>query len=356
MGLLYNVKYRLMMSEMKKKRATTPFDGVTSDLFQLPATAGPLINNSYFFGGNNPDGQSLIMRVGYRNIGSIEIFVIYCDAAGRFFTIEEQSYKNEESPVTIECVTPEKLFHITFNGRMRNMADGTIVSCKFDIEYIARLPIFDALQHSDFRGMAQAFARAKWNKAFFKEMGGDTGMSKEDKSLAQRHYEQTGRLKGNMTLGDEQIVIDMPGVRDHSYGKRDWNYMCNHIWLLAVTEKGEVFNFSIVNYPSVKRIFCGYSDFKAKENYSMVGYDILSYDHNDGMGPDEMTVVCSFDNGRMLRVTAKRVHNVLTPFDGGNFYFQEGVGDFIINGTKARGSIEYGFNKDKSRWGSYKED
>lgn len=352
MSLKFKIKAKIMQMMMDRKKKEK-FDIVSNDQFQLPSTVGPLINNSYYFGGNNTQGESLILRVGYRNTGKIEIFVIYCTEGGDFYAIEKQEYPTESAPIQFQCTEPGKKWNIQFNGNLVNQKTQEVFPCSFDINYTATLEAFSALHHSDFRGMAEAFAREKWNKQFFKSLTGDTGMSKDKEKLSQIHYEQTGRLEGTITLNGESRTISLTGARDHSFGKRDWNYMNNHIWLLAMTDQGEVLNVSLVNYPHVKQIFCGYSNFGEERNYAMTDYQMVSYDHNDGMGPDEIIVNCTFANGKKYMIKANRDFNILTPFDNGNFYFQEGVGTFDINGVKARGSIEYGFNKDKSRWNPY---
>jgi len=346
------VKTWLMMKVLEHQRKKEPFDGQKADTFQLPADAGPMINNSYFFGANGADGHSLIMRVGTRNAPLCEIFVIYVTPEGHLYTSIKDHYHIEECPMHVECVVPEKHFKVWFEGQLLDTVTGEKVDCKYALDFHATLPIFSALHHSDFRGMAQAFARPKWNKEFFRSVGGDTGaISKEDKTIPQIHYEQAGHFTGTMTLDGKDIEIDMPGSRDHAYGKRDWNYMSDHIWLMVTTEKGETFNFSLVDYPKVTGVFCGYTNIGYDHDESLVDYKIIQYDANDGLAPDVFIVDCTFTDGKTVRVTARRENNLYLRFDNGNFFFQEGVGEVDFGGIKCRGSIEYGFNKDKTRWG-----
>lgn len=352
MDLKFKIKTAIMKWMMEKKRKAEPFDGKAADSFQLPANAGPMINNSYFFGANDPTGHSLIMRVGYRNTGFAEVFVIYTNKQKNlFFTSEKESYPIAECPMKVEILEPEKRLRVMFDGNLKNESTGEIVPCKYDLEFTATLPIFSAFHHSDFRGMAQAFARAKWNKEFFKEAGGDTGMSSDDKKIAKQiHYEQAGHFAGEMTIGGKNIWIDMPGSRDHAYGKRDWDYMSDHIWIMVTTAKGETFNFSMVNYPKVEKVFCGYTNIGYDHDESLIGYKVIQWDACDGKAPDVFIVDCKFTDGKWYRVTCKREYNLYLQFGGGVFFFQEGVGEVDINGIKARGSIEYGFNRNKNRW------
>lgn len=353
MNPFFYIKRAIIVAGINKKKKAHPLDIDAIELHQLPQGAGPLLNNSYYFGGSRPaTGESLIFRAAFRSHLS-ELFILYTKG-DRFLVLDERDYPADGCPVKVECVEPGKKWHCTFEGEMRDTASGHMTAASFDVTFTARLPIFDSLYHGDPRGMALGFALAKWNKKFFAEaMGSDMGMSKEKKKDEQHHCEQTGHYDGTITIGGEISVIDLPGSRDHSFGRRDWNYMNDHIWLMADTEKGETFNLQLVNYPAVKPIFLGYTDIGENRNYSMRSYRILEYDHNDGLGSDVLVMESVFNNGKKYHIRAERKVNVRTDFDGGNYYFQEGIADFIINGIPARGTIEYGFNRDRSRWDSY---
>lgn len=347
-----------MMKAMEYKRRKFPLDGQKADLFQLPEDADPRINNSHYFGANGSNGESLIMRVGRRNAPLAEIFVMYVTPDGHLYTSEKDHYPSEECPMHVECIEPEKHLNVKFKGNLIDTETGEKVPCSFELDFNATLTIFDAMQHSDFRGMAKAFARPKWNREFFREAGGDTGVNKvkgdkiegKKKNIAQRHYEQPGHFTGHMTLGDKEINIDMRGSRDHAFGNRDWNYMSDHIWLMVNTDKGETFNFSLVNFAKVEGVFCGYSNIGYDHHESLTDYKIIQYDACDGLAPDVFIVDCTFSDGKTVRVTARRETNLYLTFDNGNYFFQESIGEVDFGGVKCRGSLEYGFNRDHSRW------
>ena len=353
MNIAFKIKTWLMMRALEKARKARPFDVQKEDTFQLPEGAGPMINNSYFFGANGPDGHSLIMRVGLRNTPLCEIFVIYVTPDNHLYTTPKDRYPIEECPMHVKCIEPGKHFHVDFKGQLMDNVSGELVDCSYSLDFNATLPCFSALHHSDFRGMAEAFARPRWNREFFRKAAGDTGTQdkgKDDKDIPQIHYEQAGHFTGTMTLGGKEIRIDMPGSRDHAYGKRNWDFMSDHIWLMVTTAKGETFNFSLVDYPMVEGVFCGYSNIGYDHDESLVGYKIIQWDANDGKAPDVFIVDCTFSDGKTVRVTARRENNLYLTFDGGNFFFQEGVGEVDFGGVKCRGSLEYGFNRDKTRW------
>ena len=84
--------------------------------------------------------------------------------------------------------------------------------------------------------MAGAIANEKWDRTYFDELQQVSG---------QCHYEQEGVLEGNLSLGSQTLPFRLPCVRDHSFGKRDWNYMNNHLWLMAVSPQCQ-FNYSLL--------------------------------------------------------------------------------------------------------------
>jgi len=210
-----------------------------------------------------------------------------------------------------------------------------------DVLFEASLPIYDFYYHADrFTGMAESIAREKWDREFFTEVG------KND----QRHYEQTGHIQGSLKLGGEDYVIDLPCVRDHSFGRREWDMMNDHMWCLGITENGEVLCFSIVNYPRMKRIFSGYSNIGSERNRTLRDYEVTRYETADGLGGELLEFRCFFPEGTPVEISIRREANVTCPLGGGKYVFQEGLGEFSINGIKARGTIEYGFNGNRGRW------
>lgn len=353
MNIIQKVKLKIITSAMTKKKETAPFDAAVLDLHELTPEAGELENNSYFFGAHSVQGESITMRLGQRVQGYSEVFVMYRSPEGRFYTIDQQQFPSDKCPLSVENIIPARDWMVHFDGTMIDTETNEAMRCRFDLRFTSRLPIFYPMKDADLSGMARAFAMQKWNKAFFKSMKGDTGMGGDKKSSQQYHYEQTGRLSGQMQLGEQQFSIDLAGIRDRAFGRRDWNYMDSHVWLVAVTERGEVMNISIVNYPHAKKLYCGYTDIASDRNAALSEYEMLDWDWNDGKGPEVMHFGCRFTDGKSYTVTVSRVNDLVTEFDGGNFYFHEAIGDFMIGDIRARGTIEYGFNRDKSRWGSF---
>jgi hypothetical protein len=50
---------------------------------------------------------------------------------------------------------------------------------------------------------------------------------------ADDRIEQSGRITGELTIGDRRIAIDTSGHRDHSWGTRDWGALHYYRWIQA---------------------------------------------------------------------------------------------------------------------------
>jgi len=338
-----SLKKRLILSYLEKKKVKEPFNEEAAESYELAADADINQNNSHFFTASNVQGETLSIRLGMRNSSDYEIFVLYRNG-NRFLVHEKDSYAPEECPVRFIKLQTGKCWRTEFKGCLRDTATGEVKDAEIIVDFTATFPIYDFIYHADqFNGMAESIAREKWNKSFFAELGKNN----------QRHYEQDGHLKGWVRFGQEEFSVDLPCVRDHSFGRREWDMMNDHIWFLGITEQGRVLSFSIVNYPRMKRIYSGYTDICTGQMQTLRDYEITRYTDNGGLGGDVLELKCLFPEGNVLDVTIHRDNNVACYFGGGKYMFQEGLGEFTINGRKARGTIEYGFNADPKRWEGY---
>jgi hypothetical protein len=185
---------------------------------------------------------------------------------------------------------------------------------------------------------AIAMAGEKWNKKFFSEVQKNN----------QVHYEEFGYLQGKIKIDGVEKQVNVPCVRDHSFGMRDWDYMNNHLWLMAVNEKSQL-NFSMVSYPAMSILEVG--NFKAKDK-KMAFVISAEYDRSSiikGYAPEELTVKLKLDDKSVLNVKAVKKDQVVYDFQNGDYRLIEGTAEFEINGERYHGILEVGINKDKTR-------
>jgi hypothetical protein len=187
--------------------------------------------------------------------------------------------------------------------------------------------------------MATAIANEKWNRDYFNRLQQIGG---------QCHYEQEGVLEGELTLNGQTCSLCLPCVRDHSFGRRDWNDMNNHLWLMAVSDERQ-FNYSMVSYPALSVLEVGNYRDEAGMHYMMqADLDLQLV----GMGtiPEELALNVGLDNGETLPVKVRKLAGVTYHFQNGQYILHENVAEFEIAGHVCRGILEIGFNRDGKRY------
>ena len=335
------MKTALMKRMLLSRRAKQPFNEKLAELYSLPENAPENWNNSHYYSGHTLSGESLYCRLGYRSDGSAEVWFAYRNGEN-FYSHPVTEYADaKDSPLEVTCVESGKEWEVSFAGEVidRNDPNKKTVSCRFHGTFHATNPIFDFAYHINPTSMAVAMAREKWSKELFAEM----------QENSQTHYEQNGRMTGKLKLGSKTVEIDMPTCRDHSFGKRDWNYMNKHMWLMALLDNGDMLNISMVSYPAMRRLDAGNVIFGGK-TISLVETIYCEEMENDGKGPDKFHIACKLENGRRVNVYAERETEIVYPMGGGSYILREGLGNFTVDGRKARGILEFGFNQDRTRW------
>lgn len=346
MGLKFAIKKAIVSARFKQKKKKIPFDEVRLERYELSKDSGPLINNSYFFGGYaQSTGECLVMRVGKRNLPEGEAFVLYRND-GKFLVTMEDYYPSDNLPIQVKCLEPAKKWQVSFEGTLYEQDTKIPHAVKLEFLWEARQVIFDFFYSYQNPYVIEAAARAKWDENFRKNNAGADD---------QLHYEQAGFIHGYIEIDGVRKPLELASGRDHAFGTRVWDDMSDHIWLYAFTEKGEVFNYCLVDYPVLKNIHCGYTDIGRDKIVTMDKVYPVDFSYCDGKGPDRMRVKMLMSDGKTLDVQCTRDNYHETHYDGGVFYFQEGVGQFLIDGVKAYGSIEFGFHRDSSRWEKNRE-
>ncbi len=339
MSILYFLKKSLIHSILKRKQKKSPFDIERSEHFELPTDAETNFNNSYYFSAHHVNGESLFLRLGLRGNGESEIWFAYRDSE-HLYNCPMSLCTTNNSPIKVFCEEIGSKWKILFDGELECLdSPAEKKKAHFEGTFTATAPIFDFFLHANLKPMAEAFAKEKWSRNFFKEVQKNN----------QTHYEQPGILTGELTIGEEKKSIDMPALRDHSFGKRDWDYMDKHVWLMALLENGDVLNISMVSYPAIRNICVGnlYHNGKSISAIKIHTPDDLI---QNGKGADSFTVHCHLENGENLLIKATREIHIPYSFSENQYHLLEGIGNFIINDIKARGIIEFGFNKDSKRW------
>lgn len=183
---------------------------------QSPGDHEQWSDSTYLGGGDARSGLAFYTRVGRRpNEGHIEAAIGVWLPDGRFllsFAREPDRADGPQGagPVTHTCLLPLHTWTITlgYGGRLYARPED-IGERREDYETV---PLAGELT---FSGWVEPFAFA----------GGLT------EQVAQRHYEQPGSVHGWISVGEERFPIAGAGLRDHSWGVRDWQGVPYWRWM-----------------------------------------------------------------------------------------------------------------------------
>lgn len=327
--MFYNLKKKIMSRAIDKRNRQNPFDYQFAENFSLDGVEDPLINNSYYFSAHD-EKKSFFARLGKRVNADETWFVIYLD--NNVYSLKQQFFPQGQSPVKVE--KDGENWAVSFQGVLNDNDEIT-----FQATFIAKHNPIDFTSDMPAERMATGIANEKWNKAFFEQLQNVSG---------QCHYEQEGVLEGQLTLNGKTVDFQLPCVRDHSFGKRDWNYMNNHLWLMAVSSDRQ-FNYSLVSYPVMSVLEVGnYRDEAGMHYLRQAGLDF--HEINKGTIPQELSLNVLLDNGQKISVLAKKITGVTYHFQDGQYILHENIAEFVIDGNSCRGILEIGFNRDSSRY------
>lgn len=326
---MFRLKKRLMCRMLAKRNKQKPFDYQYAENFSLEGEKDPLVNNSYYFSAHD-ETMSFFARLGRRVNEDETWFVVYRE--GRLYSLKQESFPSGASPLVVEKCGED--WTVSFQGKV-NENDEVVFRAKF----VARQEPIDFTSNMPAERMATGIANEKWNRALFAGLQNVSG---------QCHYEQEGMLEGEMTLNGKAIQFQLPCVRDHSFGKRDWSYMNNHLWLMAVSASRQ-FNYSLVSYPVISALEVGNYRDEAGQHF-MLQADLDFRQVATGKIPQELALNVRLDDRRMIRVTAKVLSGVSYHFQEGRYILHENIAEFQVDGQACRGILEIGFNRDSSRF------
>lgn len=323
-----------MSRAIDKRNQQNPFDYHFAENFSLDGVEDPLINNSYYFSAHD-EKKSFFARLGKRVNADETWFVIYLD--DNVYSLKQQFFPQGQSPVKVE--KDGENWAVSYQGVLNDNDEIT-----FQATFIAKHNPIDFTSDMPAERMATGIANEKWNKAFFEQLQNVSG---------QCHYEQEGVLEGQLTLNGKTVDFQLPCVRDHSFGKRDWNYMNNHLWLMAVSSDRQ-FNYSLVSYPVMSVLEVGHFRDDAGM-HCMWQADLDFHKINKGTVPQELSLNMTLDDGKTIPVRAKVLAGVTYHFQDGQYILHENIAEFTIDGKTGRGILEIGFNHDNNRFFNQRE-
>ena len=327
--MFYSLKKAVMCKALAKRNKQQPFDYERAEAFSLQGVEDSMVNNSYYFSAHDSK-MSVYARLGRRvNVDETWFCVLL---EGKLYSLRQEFFPAGESPLAVKRAGEN--WTIRFEGTV-NDSERAVFSATF----VASHPPIDFTSHMPAARMAGAIANEKWDRTYFNALQQVSG---------QCHYEQEGVLEGNLTLGSQTLPFRLPCVRDHSFGKRDWNFMNNHLWLMAVSPQCQ-FNYSLVSYPVITALEVGNFRDGSGLHY-MLESDLDFRKVDGGVVPGELDLCIRLDNGESLPVRAKVLSGVTYRFQDGAYILHENIADFELGNQRCRGILEIGFNSDSKRF------
>lgn len=338
----------IIKSSLDKIKKKIFFDENKSELYKLSEQSDKTAHNSYYFSGHGSNGQSLVFRLGENGQSNSEIWFAYNDGVGNDYICAHQIAERDQTMIDVSCVEAGKKWKIQFSG---GITSGTktplniwsnpkgirIIPTVFDGEFTATEKIFSYSKHVDTKPVARAFAQGKWSKSIIEKLFNN----------GQVYYEQFGRLKGVLNLSGKKVDIDMPAIRSHFYGTKELNLSDRYIRLCTLTDN-QTININMMKNQNIKGLQLGY----IISNGQFVCLDSctdLNGFFDDNKVPEKFEILAKFTDGRKLVIKFQKNSVFEFPLDNGTYMICEGIGKFEINGVKARGIIEFGYNPEKNQ-------
>ncbi len=161
--------------------------------------------------------------------------------------------------------------------------------------------------------------------------------------MAVNRFEQTGRARGELRLGDRVIPFDRPAHRDHSWGRRNWRMPQHWKWVVAQTPSGNGLNL----FQWVVRGETGVNGYVLRDGKPAALVDARCHaDYDDDMTSRSLHATLFDELGGQTDLVMERYGTFALPVGS----------DTVINEAACRASIdgEAGWGQFETQWpGSY---
>lgn len=294
-------------------------------------------NDSSFFYGSDHDGNAFICRMAFRGNRPGEWWFD--------FYLKEKGFiglKSDPGPqgdgfkmgnLEWNCLQTAKSWEINYSGPLEDN-NGVVYNAKVNLVFSSERPMFELSSNSDPHMVAQAIAKEKWNKDFFRKL----------QVIQQVHIEQMGTLQGILTLDDTTIKLEFGALRDHSFGARDWADWKRHFWISGQTDSGYCWTVTSLRLNFLKQLTAGFiitPDNKVCPIYSCEGDTALLDVHPVS---DKGSLLMKTADGKKYYLEFQR-HGIFPYLMDGVYHMHEAIGTYILNGDQGLGMVEFGFNK-----------
>lgn len=246
---------------------------------------------------------------------------------------EEESDHFAAQGISLKPIEPMKRWSLEYQGKMRMGDSGKLVTVKLHAQFKSKLKCFNYDRDMNPKCSADAIAREAWSKEYFDLV----------KSLHQTHYEQYGEVEGTVVIDDQEYLISVPSVRDHSFGvQRNWRLFHRYIMHFLTLENGDRISVGVISIPATfSSIAVGFIT-KGVKNIPIESCDLQLYQHGES-GTPPMDYAFKFRAAEVDYVV--KVDGYVAP----EFYLGtdnecrivEMMSQFTVNGVRGWGAAEW---------------
>jgi hypothetical protein len=173
----------------------------------------PAWSESYYFNFVDPANKlAMFTRMGFRprDGWADGLHVVYLGGDRVAFTYGRRNIDPDLArydgdlgvgALRLDCVEPFGLWRVSYAGPAQDIADAAILLERSKLRPAGWYREAHLDMSVEFRALTEPHYAASGNRG---------------------HFEQTGRVRGAITIGERTVQVDGYGVRDKSWGPRDW--------------------------------------------------------------------------------------------------------------------------------------
>ncbi|KAG6442384.1 hypothetical protein O3G_MSEX002301 [Manduca sexta] len=306
--------------------------------------------DAVYFNGMSKDNDALVCGVARRKDNICEAF-LYLKINGEDLLLMpsmpdtrlEQSLTEageyHVQGIKITNFIPMRTWQLCYNGEMKPRGkQDQRVKVEMALTWSAWWPPFNYDSMMAPESMASDMAREHWSKDYFKLL----------KKFHQTHYEQMGFLRGTVKIDGKEYDLNMPAVRDHTFGSfRDWHTFHRYVLHFIFLDNGDCMAIGSVSQPAIlSHLTIGYLCRHADQTVLPVKWcDYRLYHHGENK-------IMPKDYGFVFKAGNQEYAVKVNVEDEDANYFGNGRiakiyerwSSVEVNGVKGRACVECQFN------------
>ncbi len=305
-------------------------------------------NDSFVFQGADADGNVILARLGLRGGGREAEVWMWGAFGGERFANDERSVLLTSDADPDDIAAAGLRFELITEGEWRLTYTGSLNGkpAEVNLSWKADAAMYCSADHMDPKGTALAMAEMPWSREYFERI----------RSEKQVRIEQGGLLRGTFKVDGKTFNVDMRGIRDHSWGKRDWTFLNRYLWtVLALDEETEIAGIK-VKYLAVSPVDYGDSFKRLASGWIAGSKEVLPVSFTsdlldiggDGVIPGRFTLKFRVPGSQLLTLKVERRQPEMPwMVQGDGFEINEAWCGVTLNGVKGVGLSEFGYAADR---------